>query len=508
MTLETREFEVRLADAEERTVTGIAVPWGDEISVGGIRERFEKGAVVPRENVLLMYGHAEPIGKITAHRDGDSGHEIDAVISRTARGDEVYTLLRDGVLTKFSVGFSPLADREEDGVIVRESIDLREVSIVPIPAYDNAAITNVRSDSSAADSTNERKDSAMTDSTAVEVTELRGAVEELERSIQTLADRKDEAPAVDTRSAGEIVKALATGDEATIRHYNEIQERAYTGGTTADSVVKDAWVGDLTRLVDEASTLRSLFSTGTLPAQGMNIEFAELETNSTQVTLQAAEGDDLAFGKVSIQTRTAPVRTYGGYTQLTRQEIERSSVSILDANLRGLALAAGKRRNANFLTHFNSAVTAQVANAVEIAEDATYIDYVGAIIDAAEKFDQNGLALDAYVVSKTEFKALASLSATDGRPLMTVSGSGTNVVGTINPKAISGNLAGVSVVYAPGVTSGAFVNRLAIRDYTSPIVRLQDENIVNLSKDFSLYFYSALATEIPGAIVPVVEASE
>lgn len=501
----TREFEMRLADTEARTVTGIAVPWDDEIQVGGIRERFEKGAVVPRENVLLMYGHSEPIGKITAHRDGKTGHEIDAVISKTARGDEVYTLLRDGVLSKFSVGFSPVTDREEDGVIVRESIDLREVSIVPIPAYDNAAITDVRSEASAADSTNQERTVDMTDSTAAEVVELRGAVEELERSIQTLGDRTDETPAVDTRSAGEIVKALAAGDEATIRQYNDMQERAYTGGTLADSVSKDAWVGDLTRLVDEASTLRSLFSTGTLPSTGMNIEFAELATNTMQVTEQAAEGDDLAFGKVSVTTRTAPVKTFGGYTQLTRQEIERSSVNILDTNLRALSLEAGKRRNSNFLTHFNSAVTAQAANAVEIAEDATYIDYVGAIIDAAEKFDQNGLALDAYVVSKAEFKALASLSATDGRPLMTVSGTGTNVVGTINPKAISGNLAGVSVVYAPGVTSGAFVNRLAIRDYTSPIVRLQDENIVNLSKDFSLYFYSALATEIPGAIVPVIE---
>lgn len=509
--LEYRSFQVRAADPEARTFTGIAVPWDSPADIAGIyTERIERGAVeIPASGkVKLYWRHSEPIGLLTKYEDTDAGWSIEARISQTPRGDEAYTLLRDGVVDELSIGFVPLEHREDDetGDITRTRIEVRETSLVPFGAYgQDALVTDVRSETSASATPIERK-SEMTDTnTAAEVVELRGAVEELERSIQTLGDRKDETPAVDTRSAGEIVKALASGDEATIRHYNDMQERAYEGGTLADSVSKEAWVGDLTRLVDEASTLRSLFSTGTLPSTGMNIEFAELATNSMQVTEQAAEGDDLAFGKVSVTTRTAPVKTFGGYTQLTRQEIERSSVNILDTNLRALSLEAGKRRNSSFLTHFNSAVTAQVANAVEVPASATYIDYVGAIIDAAEKFDANGLALDAYVVSKDEFKALASLSATDGRPLMTVSGTGTNVVGTINAKAITGDLAGVSVVYAPGVTSGAFVNRLAIRDYTSPIVRLQDENIVNLSKDFSLYFYSALATEIPGAIVPVVE---
>lgn len=507
--LEIREFEVRLADGDEdRTVTGIAVPWDDEINIYGYRERFAKGAVKHTDNTLLMYGHSEPIGRITAYRDTNEGHEITAKISATTRGDEVYTLLRDGVLTKFSVGFRPVADRDDDGVIVREEVDLREVSIVPIPAYDKANIANVRSETSAAETQEER--TVMTDTVpAAEVVELRGELEEFRREIQDALEREPEEPAIDTRSAGAILQALARGDEDTVRRYNDMMERAYTGGTTADTITHDAWVGDLTRLVDEASTLRSLFSTGTLPAKGMSIEFGVLDANTTQVTEQANEGDDLAYGKVSVTNDTAPVKTFGGYTQLTRQEIERSSIAILDHNMRALGLAAGKRRNSSFLSHYNTEAAAQVTaeNVVEIPATPDYVDYVGAIIDGAEIYESLGLALDAYVVSKDEFKTLAGLTATDGRPLMTVSGTGANVVGTLNPKAITGNLAGVPVVYAPGVTVSAFVNRLAIRDYTSPIVRLQDDNIINLSRDFSLYFYSALASEIPAGIVPVVEAS-
>lgn len=511
--LVTRSFTVRAnADETERSFTGIAVPWDTPVDIAGIyRESFERGSVaLPTSGRVLVYWrHSEPIGVLTANEDTDGGWQVTGKLSDTERGREAYTLLRDGVIDELSIGFLPIEHREDDetGDITRTRVEAREVSLVPFGAYGrDALITDVRS-ADTSNSTPAERAAMPEDNTAAEVTELRAAVDEIDRKISTLSTREDDAPSVDTRTAGEIVKALARGDEATIRAYNDVQERAYTGGTTADSIARNGWVGDLTRLVDEASTLRSLFSTGALPAEGNFIEFAELATDTTSVTEQAAEGDDLAYGKVSVTTRTAPVKTFGGYTQLTRQEIERSSVNILDHNLRALALAAGKRRNATFLTHFNAAVTAQVANAVEIPAVADYVDYVGAIIDAAEKFDAAGLALDAYVVSKDEFKALAGLAATDGRPLMSVHGSGTNVIGEINPKAISGNLAGVSVVYAPGVTSGAFINRLAIRDYTSPIVRLQDENIVNLSKDFSLYFYSALATEIPGAIVPVIEAA-
>lgn len=235
--LETRSFEVRLEDAEAREVSGIAVPWDDEISVGGFRERFDRGSVNPSENVLLLYGHSEPIGRIVEHKDTDAGHEIRAVISKTPRGDEVYTLLRDGVLTRFSVGFRPVEDREEDGVIVRESVDLREVSVVPFPAYSNAAITDVRSETSAVDSTDERT-TDMSDNVNAEVTELRGVIQEVEREVRSLATVKDETPAVDNRNAGQILKALAQGDEATIRHYEDVQSRAYEGGTTANAPVK------------------------------------------------------------------------------------------------------------------------------------------------------------------------------------------------------------------------------------------------------------------------------
>ena len=117
--METREFEVRLTDGETRTVAGIAVPYGDTISVGGYSERFERGAFGDIADTKLFYGHKEPIGRVVRGEDTDAGFMIEAVISDTVRGNEVHTLLRDGVLNKFSVGFEAVEDRMDDGVVVR-----------------------------------------------------------------------------------------------------------------------------------------------------------------------------------------------------------------------------------------------------------------------------------------------------------------------------------------------------------------------------------------------------
>ena len=134
------DFEVREVDTETRKFSGVAVPFDQEISVGGITERFERGAIDGIEDVKLFWNHQTPIGKITRGEETDEGFVIDAVISRTQQGDDAYQLLRDGVINKLSVGFQAVKNRKEDGVIVRERVNLKEVSLVSFPAYSKADV--------------------------------------------------------------------------------------------------------------------------------------------------------------------------------------------------------------------------------------------------------------------------------------------------------------------------------------------------------------------------------
>lgn len=491
----TRQFELRASvDTEERIVSGIAVPFNDPVDVGGYKEMIAPNAVMPRDNIKLFYGHAEPIGKIVDSRDTDEGWSISAKISKTSRGDEVYTLLRDGVLDRFSIGFMPMEEREdENGTVVRTKIDVREVSIVPIPAYEGAKVEEVRNaiDVQDAAPTNER----MIDVDNVELSEMKETIESLERKVSTLSII-EAAPVADTRSAGEVLKAIVKGEE-----------RAYTGGTSADAIVKDGWVGDLTRLVEGASVLRGVFGSASLPSEGNFIEYGQLKSDTSAFAKQVAEGDDLTFGKIELETKTAPVLTYGGYTQLSRQAIERSSTDFLNMTLRAQAIKVGQVLNGVVRADYKALHAANLValNKVDVSAAAGYNGWLEAIVNAAVKFEALGLPMDALVVDKATFLTLAKLQGSDGRPVMLQTGAGVNNVGNINAKALGGDFANVKVVTDAGLAANeaAFVNSNAIRFYTAPVVRLQDENIINLSKDFSVYTYAAIADEIPAAVVPV-----
>jgi len=527
----TREFRASKLDADEGVIEGIAVPWGQTIDLGGgYRERFERGAVAPdTTGVKLFYRHAEPVGLISDLEDREEGLFIRARISDTSLGRDLRTLMRDGVIDRLSVGFIPRETREEeDGTFVRTAVDLKEVSAVPFPAYSGAVVTDVRHESAAdtnAAPAAERQ--SMTDTiTAADLAEVRESIEEMERSISTLAAQRDETPVADTRSAGEILKAIVAGDEATIRAYEGLYEgRAYTGGTTADAVVKDGWVGDLTRIFDASSgVLSAIFSTGTLPANGMSIEFAELDANTLSVTEQAVEGDDISLGKVSVTTRTAPVKTYAGGTQLTRQEIERSSLNILNRNLEGLAIAAGARKKAVLRAAYASLVSARegvAANGGVLLLGAAYASstekqWTDLVIDAAIRYDGLALGIDALLVSPHIFKHLKNLRAIEvvevesgevaiGGERSFKTSAAQPAVGALNLPGLTGDLSGIPVIADPGFSTAQaqFVNARALRQYDSALVSLSDENVVNLSKTFAVYRYGAVAAEIPAAVVPV-----
>lgn len=525
-TLETRQLEFRAAvDADSRTVSGVGVPYGEIISVWGQREMFAPGSV-RAEGAKLFYRHSEPIGMVTSATDDDTGWNPTAKISATTRGDEAYQLARDGVLDGFSVGFVPVkwhAERDEIGeYVVYDEAIVREVSLCPFPYYPSARVKEVRHDDST--SNTNREEPAMTGTqteTPAEIQqregdlqELREGMQDVQRSLAVLQERGLTAavPEPDQRSAGEWLRALASGDEASVREYEAMVKRAYEGGTTADGILTPQYVGDTIRLFESPDPLSQIFATGVLPAKGMKLEHGVLLSDDVKVEEQIKEGDNLAKGSVKVGLDYAPIKTYGGYVELSRQEIERTTnVNLLDLHIRALGLRGARRKAAVLRAHYAALVAANAANpdrVVVVADQTKYLDWVSGIVDGAEHFLDLGLPLDALVVDKTVFKTLAGLS-TNSRPLMSVYGDGTDAIGEISAKQLGGNLAGVTVRVnlkqtAPGA---AFVNGEAIRQYNGPVTELSDENIVNLTKQFGLYYYAANATEIPDAIAPVVAAA-
>jgi len=162
MTLDrvTYPAELHLRDGGDgRILEGPLLPWGVEAGVLDrnrlVVETFERGALAgadparipltakhPRDNQEL------PIG-VTLSID----ERADAAwgswrVSKTALGDEVLELARDGVPLGLSVGFAEVAGGSRWSVdrrrVTRTRAQLDHVAVVRVPAYAGAGVVGVR----------------------------------------------------------------------------------------------------------------------------------------------------------------------------------------------------------------------------------------------------------------------------------------------------------------------------------------------------------------------------
>ncbi len=490
----TRSFEIRATDTEKREVSGVAVPFNETIDIGGgWTERFEKGAVDLEADVKLFRDHKEIIGKVTRMEESDEGLLISAKISDTTLGNETLELVKDGAIRSFSVGFIPVVDEKKEKTIVRKKVDLKEVSLVAFPAYESASVTEVRE---------EVKEEIMTENKdySADIAEVRNHAEELERRLDVLATTSASTPATSQfRSMGDWVKAVATGNDDAIALH-----RTFTGADSGDSIMKNAWVSDTVRILNFGRPTYSVFSSAALPADGMNVEYPKINTNTLDVEDQAAEGDTLAYGKLTLTSATAPIKTYGGYTDMSRQVVERSSIAYVDTAFRAMV--------AKYAAATNKAVrdelAAQIANinTVTVAGvDAD--DIIDAVAQAAlEVNGDTGRALEFMLCSPDAFKQLAKVVDAAGRPLLSNVGATVNTYGNINPIGLTGTLLGLPIVVDPSLTGWYAGNSAALTTYESAGApfRLNDEEITSLTNSFSVYGYLGIAMPEPKALVKFV----
>ena len=498
--MEIRHFEAR-ADVQERTITGLAVPYGQEANIGGAyQERFVAGAIGSVEDVKLFYGHEEPIGKVVEGRDTEDGFEIMARVSDTPKGNEVLTLMRDGVLNKFSVGFIPVEQDQDGSTITRTKVDLKEVSVVPFPAFAGANITEVREEQEAPadlEPENEQERESMSENMELEVRSVMDEVAELRRVVE--AGQNPSTPAVvgaEYRSQGEFAKALLKGEADAV-------ELARAASDSSDTVALAGFIGQIDNLIDNNRPALSAFSRGALPAAGLTVEYASVTANTIAVGEQDPENEALSFGNLTIASTSAAVKTYGGYTSFSKQTIERSSVDYLNTVFRALTLAYANATNAALVAHVEGLTyTGKVFD----VSAGTVAALIGGITDGASYiFENTGLRPEAIVASPEAYKFLMTIVGGDGRPVVLQTGAGVNNIGTANIPGLAGDLLGLPVIVDPAMTANKvyMANSQAIQTFESAgaPVRLTDGDITTLTDSVSVYGYMAITTPFAGAIV-------
>ena len=506
MEIETRHIEMRLDDDAEGTIRGIAVPYGQTADLGTYQEQFAPGAIRSVEDVKLFYGHQHddlPIGKVIEGRDTEEGFEIVAKLTKgVQRADETLALMRDGVLNKFSIGFKPVEQTREGKVITRTLVELFELSVVPWPAFAGAGITQVREEQEPAEAETEPTDdiqeseSSLSENTELDVRAIQDELVEVRRLVEAgITPQAPVAPAGSKfRSIGAFAKGLATGDADAI-------EAVRTASNSGDAGIVPPYFGYINTLIANNRPTLNAFSRAALPATGVTVEYAKINSNTLAVGEQDPEGEALSFGNLTFEVVSADVKTYGGYTSFTKQYVERSQVNTLDAVFEALAIQYAKATNARMVSvlaaqnwagkTFDADGQTASSLAQGIAEGAAYI------------YEYSGLRPEFILADPAAYVNIVKVAAGDGRMVLSNNNDGSNTIGSANIPGLSGSVFGLPVIVDPQLASGTvyMANSAALLSMESGSVRLSDSDITTLTDSVSIYGYMAVAIPRLTAIV-------
>ena len=151
-----KEFAIK-SDGEKNagTISGyfstydrIPDSYGDVIAPGAftetIKKREESGHPFP-----LCWNHDpnQIIGKVDAIEDTEKGPLMTASFFDSPLAQEKRNLVKEGVVYQFSFAFDVLDAGPAEDIKANElrKLDLFEVSVVPIPANQNAVVTDIKS---------------------------------------------------------------------------------------------------------------------------------------------------------------------------------------------------------------------------------------------------------------------------------------------------------------------------------------------------------------------------
>ncbi|MEY4180473.1 MAG: hypothetical protein RLY70_4047, partial [Planctomycetota bacterium] len=129
-------------------ISGVAVPWNVTATVsGGQQVKFLPGSFdVNQKAAKLVENHdlTQLRGVVNRLTDTTTGLEFEATLADTRASRDAVALLKSGAYDSVSVGANPTKFKfDKQGVMVVSKADLIELSLVAVPAFSDAVITEI-----------------------------------------------------------------------------------------------------------------------------------------------------------------------------------------------------------------------------------------------------------------------------------------------------------------------------------------------------------------------------
>jgi HK97 family phage prohead protease len=335
-------------DTPSRTISGIAVPYNVTATVSdGTQVMFRPGAlpVDGKAPKLFMYHDAsQPVGLVTGRVDTDEGMLFTAKVSKTAAGDDALELAKDGVIDSVSVGVNPTEYDMDGDTMVVTAADWMELSLVPIPAFAGATITDV----AASAATIPDAVSSTTNPKETPVVEAEKSVE-VEAAIPTAPIPAQPKREFRMPSAGEYLAAMHIGGDTFAKINAAYHDAVKASRTTIEAAAGDVITTDtpgllpvpvLGPLVQDINFVRPVVQAvgaRAYPDGGAQKTFIRPTiTTHTSAASQANELAAVSATTMVIASNSVSKTTVAGQVTLSVQDIDFTSPAAMNLILNDL----------------------------------------------------------------------------------------------------------------------------------------------------------------------------
>ncbi len=492
-------------NAEERTITGKIVPFGNEIgytSAGKVI--FEKGSIEipnsPKPKLLLEHDAKKPLGRMVSYEETDEGIFATFKVSSTTRGNDALIEASEQLRSGLSVGVEVIDSKREGSVIKVLASKLYETSLVQAAAFKSAEVLSVAaSEDEVAETTNQNESEAVVENTpdtaTVEPVVETPAVEAARTTVTAPIYAKPRLEFTKAKYLENTLRAKFLGDEDAAMYVRAADNET----TTAPGMVPTRQLTEVINPLSNADRpLIDSISRGTLPDAGLVFQIPKITAVPT--VDQIDENDAVADSQLTAQFINVDVKSFKGRAITTVELIDRSSPAFYDELVRQMEFAYAKETD--------TYVTAQVANngtlnATGQANSADGIlKYISsaaaAVYSASLGFARN------IVVTPQQWANIMSYND-NGRPIYIASNPSNNG-GVLSPDSLRGTVAGLDLRVSRYLTgaggdntadySMVVVNPESYTWYESPRFQLRTNVNSDGTIDLLYYGFGALATKV------------
>ena len=439
-------------DAPAR-IAGVAVPWDVVATVsGGQRVKFLRGAFnTAQKRAKLVENHdlTQLRGIVVELSDTEAGLEFVAEFARTRASADAVELVKSSAYDSVSVGANPTKFKfDKAGTMIVSQAELIELSLVAVPAFQDAVITQIAA--SAEDDENQPEQTegeTMSEEAKAEAVEANAVIPT--QPIVYAAARPD----FKLPSASEyIAKFIAGGAE--FAEFNAKIRAAAPDVVTTDTpgILPEPITGTVYNNFRGMRPVVDAIGVKAMPGGG---KIFRRPSVSTHTTIGASNGENAALdqGTFVVSDNQVTKGVYGGYVRLSEEDQEWTDPAVLGLLLDDMSrVYANETDNVaadNLITGISNSNNFTSANIADPTEWVTWMYTAASDILSGS----NGWLPTHLFVAPNRWASLGQLEDGQGRPLFPQVGP-MNAYGNLAPGASAGIAFGLQVVVDRNFASG------------------------------------------------------